>query len=86
MSLTNLQAQEKGNSAPSYISVSVATPALAEIQTPIYTKADLLRILKIFLEIKGQELKPEVSRERLLEAKVPAVFYQKSHIDCYHFC
>ena len=45
-----------------------------------------MRILKIFSETKGQEPKAEVPRERPLKAKVPDVYFGKSHMDCYHFC
>ena len=51
-----------------------------------YSKAHLMRILKIFLETKGQEPKAEVPRKRPLKAKVPDVYFGKSHMDCYHFC
>ena len=83
-----LAGPEKGTPAPSHASAPIFTPAStpAETQTPKYTKADLLRILKIFSETKGQEPKPEVSRERPLKAKVPDVYFEKSHMDCYHFC
>ena len=45
-----------------------------------------MRILKIFSETKGQEPKAEVSCEQPLKAKVPDIYFGKSHMDCYHFC
>ena len=83
-----LAGPEKGTPALSHASAPVFAPAPtpAKIQTPKYTKADLLRILKIFLETKGQELKPEVSRKRPLKAKVLDMDLGKSYMDSYHFC
>ena len=45
-----------------------------------------MSILKIFLEIKGQEPKAEFPCEQPLKAKIPDVYFEKLHIDCYHFC
>ena len=76
---------EKGTSAPSHASAlnHASTPALVEpILALKYSKADLIRILKICLKTKGQEPKAEVSRKRPLKAKVPDVYFGKSHIDC----
>ena len=78
-----LMAPEKGIPAPSHASA----PALVEPTLALkYSEADLMRILKIFSETKGQEPKAEVPRERPLKAKVPDVYFGKSHMDCYHFC
>ena len=78
-----LEATEKGTPAPSYASA----PTLVEPTLALkYNEADLMRILKIFSEIKGQEPKAEVPRKRPLKAKVPDVYFGKSHMDCYHFC
>ena len=45
-----------------------------------------MRILKIFSETKDQESKVEVPREQLFKAKVSDVYFEKLHMDCYHFC
>ena len=78
-----LWAPEEDTPAPSHASA----PALVEPTLALkYSEADLMRILKIFLETKGQEPKAEVLRERPLKAKVPDVYFGKSYMDCYHFC
>ena len=78
-----LGALEKGTPAPSHMS----TPALVEpTLASKYSEADLIRILKIFLETKGLKPKAEVPRKRPLKAKIPDVYFEKLHIDCYYFC
>ena len=94
-----LGAPEKGTSAPSHTSTSalshISTPAsrpasapdLAESTLALkYSKADLMKILKIFLKTKGQESKAQVPRKQPLKTKIPDVYFKKSHIDCYYFC
>ena len=79
----------KGTLAPSYASASSHANAFVPVKPILalkYSKADLMRILKIFLETKGQESKAEIPCERLLKAKIPDVYFGKLHIDCYHFC
>ena len=86
-----LKTLKKGILAPSYASTPIPTYisaiALAESTLAFkYSEADLITILKIFLEVKNQELKAEVSREQSLKAKVLDVYFGKLHMDCYHFC
>ena len=90
-----LGALEKGTSAPSYASTpnQVSASSQASTPTPVkptlalkYSEVNLMRILKIFLGTKGQEPKAKVPRKQLLKAKVPDIYFGKSHIDCYHFC
>ena len=90
-----LGAKEKSTPAPSHASASshASAPSYASVPAVIeptlalkYSKADLMRILKIFLETKGQEPKAKVPHEQLLKVKVPDVYFGKSHINCYHFC
>ena len=78
-----LGALEKCTPAPSHASAPAPVEPILALK---YSKADLMRILKIFSETKGQEPKAEVPRERPLKAKVPDVYFGKSHMDCYHFC
>ena len=73
---------EKSTAALSHASA----PAPAESTLALkYSKADLMRILKIFSETKGQEPKAKVPCKQPLKAKVPDVYFGKSHIDWYHF-
>ena len=78
-----LGAPEKNTPAPSHTN----SPTLVELILALqYSKVDLMRILKIFLETISQELKVEVPCKRPLKAKVPDVYFEKSHMDCYHLC
>lgn len=62
---------------------SISTPV--EVQTPKYTKTDLIKILKIFSKTKSQT-QLEVSYEQPLKAKLFDVYFGKLYIDCYHSC
>ena len=42
--------------------------------------------MKTYLESNQRPSQPLEERERPLKAKVPDVYYDKSHMDCYHFC
>ena len=84
-----LGAPKKGTPASNHASDPSHASAPAPVEPTLalkYSEADLMRILKIFSETKGQEPKAEVPRERPLKAKVPDVYFGKSHMDCYHFC
>ena len=88
-----LAGSEKGIPAPShastptpiYITASVLTLAKS---TPAlkYSEADLIKILKIFLETKSQKPRPEVPYKQSLKAKVSDVYLVKMYMDYYHFC
>lgn len=86
-----LGALEKGIPAPSHASTPFPSHTSALILaestfTLKYSEADLIKILKIFLETKGQKLRAEVLHKRLSKAKIPDIYFEKLHIDCYHFC
>ena len=86
-----LGAPEKGSPAPNHASIPASshasTSTLAESTLALkYSKTDLMKILKIFSETKGQKPKAEVPCKRPLKAKVPDVYFGKLHIDCYYFC
>ena len=90
-----LGAPEKDTPAPSHANAHshASAPSYASALTPVeptlalkYSEVDLMRILKIFLEIKGQKPKAEVPRKQPLKTKVLDIYFGKSHIDCYHFC
>ena len=78
-----LGAPRKGTPAHSHTSAPIPAESILALK---YSKADLIRILKIFSEIKGQEPKAEVPSKQPLKAKVPNVYFEKSHMGCYHFC
>ena len=61
----------------------------------IYIKNDLQQIFKTILEAGGPALAPALAPvpatseepwDKLLKARSPDVYYEKSHMDCYNFC
>lgn len=83
-----LAGQQRGTPAPSHRSfpISALTPASAQFfQALKYIEAHLLRILKIFLEIKGQT-QLEVFRKRPLKAKLLDIYSEKLNMDCFYCC
>lgn len=76
---------EKGTLAPSHISASTST--LAEsISVLKYGKIDVMKILNIFSKTNDQKQKVKVPYKQFLKAKVPDMYFKKSHINFYHFC
>lgn len=67
----------------SHTNVSAFTPTKSILAFK-YSKVDLIRILKIFLETKNQESKAKVSHKQSLNAIIPDIYFGKSHIDYYH--
>ena len=61
-------------------------PALVPALTlaPVASNELFKKFMKAYLETKQGPKQPEY--EQLLKAKVPKVYYSKSHMDCYHFC
>ena len=64
------------------------SPAVSRAPTPAPPSNDELfkRFMKAYLESNQGPNQPPEERERPLKAKVPDVYYGKSHMDCYHFC
>ena len=60
--------------------VPTLTPALVAINE-LFKK-----FMKAYLETKQGPKQPPAEREQSLKAKGPEVYYDKSHMDCYHFC
>ena len=77
-----LGAPKKSTSAPNYAGASTLSKSTLALK---YSKIDLMRILKIFSKIKGQDPKAEVSRKWLLKTKIPNVYFEKLYMDCYYF-
>ena len=73
---------EKSTLAPNHASVPAPVEPTLALK---YSKADLIRILKIFSEAKSQKPKAEVPCKWPLKDKVPDVYCGKTHIDYYHF-
>ena len=64
--------------------VLILNPAPAP--TPAPNNELFEKFMKTDLETNQGSKQPPAERKQLLKAKVPEVYYGKSHIDCYHFC
>ena len=42
--------------------------------------------MRAYLELNQGPRQPPAERERFFKAKIPEVYYNKLHMDCYHFC
>ena len=69
---------------PNLVPTSIPAPVLAP--TPASVASDKLfkKFMKAYLEMNQGAKQPE--RKQTLKAKIPEVYYSKSHMDCYHFC
>lgn len=76
---------EKGTPSSNYVGV-FAFILLKSILTIKYIKADLIKILKIFLETKSQEPKAKFPCKQSLKVMVFNMYFEKLYIDCYYFC
>ena len=72
------------NPTPGPVQVPALIPALAPAPAP--TDELFKKFMKAYLELNQGLKPPPAERERLFKAKVPEVYYGKSHMDCYHFC
>ena len=63
------------------ISAPVPTPALV---LPSFNKL-FKQFIKTYLKLQ-EPSRPPAERKQSFKAKVPDVYYKKSHMDCYHFC
>ena len=66
-------------SAPSQVLSSAPAPTL-------YSQEDLQRITKLCMDLFFQGNHQEGPREGQLKARFPDLYYEKSHMECYHFC
>ena len=70
---------------PSTASTLSQVPALAP--TPaLYTKEDLQKITKLCIDSFFQGNRQKGPQKSQLKAKFPDLYYEKSHMECYHFC
>ena len=61
---------------------------LAPVPAPTSPSSNDLfkQFIKAYLESNQEPRQPLAERERSLKDKLLEVYYDKSHIDCYHFC
>ena len=65
----------EGNNTPTHSQAVFWAPT----PTPLSTN-------KLFKQFMKAYLQPSKECKRPLKAKVPDVYYDKSHMDCYHIC
>ena len=64
----------------------VSAPIFA-LASALYSSDKLFRqFIKAYLESNQGPSRSQVECKQSLKAKVPDVYYGKSHMDCYHFC
>ena len=69
---------------PDLVPALIPAPIPAPTPAPVASDELFKKFMKAYLETNQGPKQPE--RERNLKAKVPEVYYGKSHMDCYHFC
>ena len=76
------------NPTPGPELVPALNPAPVPAPTPAPPSSNELfrQFMKAYLESNQGPRPPPAERERSFKAKVPEVYYGKSHIDCDHFC
>ena len=74
------------NSSPGPELVPALNPAPVPAPTlaPVASKELLKKFMKAYLETNQGPR--QLKCKQTLKARVPEVYYGKSHIDCYHFC
>ena len=75
-------ASTKGSHTPTH------SPTISRALTlaPLSTNKLFKRFMKGYLESHQGPSQPLKEHKRPLKAKMPDVYYGKSHMDCYHFC
>ena len=63
-------------------------PVLAPIPTPAPSFSEELfkQFMRAYLELNQGLRQPPAERKQSFKAKVSKMYYDKSHMDCYHFC
>ena len=66
--------------------VSALIPAPVPALAPPSSDELFRQFIRAYLESNQGPRQPPAEREQSLKAKVPEMYYGKSHMDCYHFC
>ena len=61
-------------------------PVPAPTPAPVASEELFKKFIKAYLETNQELRQPPEERKQTFKAKVPEVYYGKSHMDCYHFC
>ena len=69
---------------PDLVPALIPAPIPAPTPAPVASDELFKKFMKAYLETnQGPK---QLERKETLKAKVPEVYYDKSHMDCYHFC
>ena len=74
------------NPTPGPEQVLALNPAPVPAPAPPSSDELFKQFMRAYLESNQGLRQPPAERERFHKAKVPEVYYGKSHMDCYHFC
>ena len=61
-------------------------PIPAPTPAPVVSEELFKKFMKAYLETNQGLRQPPEEREQIFKAKIPEIYYGKSHMDCYHFC
>ena len=70
--------------SPDLVPTLIPAPVPAPTPVPAATNELFKKFMKAYLETNQEPRQPKC--KQTLKAKVPEVYYDKSHMDCYHFC
>ena len=71
---------------PNLVLALISAPVFALPPTPVPTNELFKQFMKAYLESNQGPRQPLVEYKQHFKAKIPEVYYCKSHMDCYHFC
>ena len=74
------------NPTPGPKLIPALIPAPVPAPAPLSSNELFKQFMRAYLELNQGLIQPSAERKRSLKAKVPEVYYGKSHMDCYHFC
>ena len=74
------------NPTPGPELVPTLIPAPVPAPTPPSSNKLFRQFMRAYLESNQGSRQLQAEREQSFKAKVPEVYYSKSHMDCYHFC
>ena len=69
---------------PNLVPALIPAPVPAPTPAPVASEELFKKFMKAYLETNQGPRQPECKQN--LKAKVPKVYYDRSHMDCYHFC
>ena len=70
--------------SPDLVPALIFTLVPAPSSAPFATDELFKKFMKAYLETNQGPRQP--ARKQTFKAKIPKIYYDKSHMDCYHFC